>query len=453
VDSAQIRLLTRASQAIPLTNQWQSFYWLLDTGTPAPAWSNPIDVNDLTISYYIGISWGADGPLWISVNKYNNTGQYELVKEDARSHPETYFSGNMCSIDISLSLIGNPNSIRWVAGSSDGIVPGNIGRHDKAPETGHSTLATGAVPFGTIYIMTDGSIDPPRTPISSSDNTTYIFTNDIVSDGGIIVRRDNIKLNGAGHILRGTVADQIPGVDLNGTTNVEVENIVVREYDVGISLTYSNNCVVSGNDITASVGSYGYGIYLWHAQNSDICLNRLLGNSYGIGLDLYCTNNRFYENNMTNNGWAIVFASSDNLIYHNNFVNNGNRTSGSQQVLGWDVTNGWDDGFPSGGNYWSNYLGVDLKGGPSQNQSGSDGIGDTPFYDDRFPLMQPWVTLVGDINKDRKVSLADLVILASVYGSKLGDSNWDPNADIDGNNSIGLSDLVALAQHYGEHYP
>jgi hypothetical protein len=57
--------------------------------------------------------------------------------------------------------------------------------------------------------------------------------------------------------------------------------------------------------------------------------------------------------------------------------------------------------------------------------------------------------ILGDLNSDRWVSLADLVILARAYGSKPGDSNWNPNADIDGNGIVGLSDLVILAQNYG----
>jgi hypothetical protein len=59
----------------------------------------------------------------------------------------------------------------------------------------------------------------------------------------------------------------------------------------------------------------------------------------------------------------------------------------------------------------------------------------------------------GDVNWDRWVSLADLVLLAQAYGSKPGDSNWNANADIDGNSAVALPDLVALAQHYGQHYP
>jgi hypothetical protein len=63
------------------------------------------------------------------------------------------------------------------------------------------------------------------------------------------------------------------------------------------------------------------------------------------------------------------------------------------------------------------------------------------------------VGILGDLNGDNKVSLADLVVLANAYGSKPDDSNWNSNADIDGNGIVGLSDLVQLAQHYGQHYP
>jgi hypothetical protein len=140
VNSTHVRLLTKAAQTIPLTNNFQSFYWLLDTGVSAPPWSNPPDSNDLTVSYYVGVSWSASGPLWIDVNKINSTGQYSMFNEDARSHPETYFSGDTCSITIPLSLIGNPTSIKCVAGNSDGV---SGGKHDKAPNTGHMTLSLG----------------------------------------------------------------------------------------------------------------------------------------------------------------------------------------------------------------------------------------------------------------------------------------------------------------------
>ena len=57
--------------------------------------------------------------------------------------------------------------------------------------------------------------------------------------------------------------------------------------------------------------------------------------------------------------------------------------------------NFWDDGYPSGGNYWSDYTGVDLFSGSYQNETGSDGIGDAPYIIDennvdRYPLMGPF---------------------------------------------------------------
>jgi hypothetical protein len=54
----------------------------------------------------------------------------------------------------------------------------------------------------------------------------------------------------------------------------------------------------------------------------------------------------------------------------------------------------WDDGYPSGGNYWSDYTGVDLYSGVNQDEPGSDRIGDTPYvfdyHQDNYPLMEPW---------------------------------------------------------------
>src|SRR5213076_3134076 len=42
--------------------------------------------------------------------------------------------------------------------------------------------------------------------------------------------------------------------------------------------------------------------------------------------------------------------------------------------------NAWDDGYPQGGNFWSNYRGADQCSGPGQDVcNGPDGIGDTPY--------------------------------------------------------------------------
>jgi hypothetical protein len=89
-------------------------------------------------------------------------------------------------------------------------------------------------------------------------------------------------------------------------------------------------------------------------------------------------------------GNPTVGGAGGNVVYHNNFINNTN-----QALCGGIM----DNGYPSGGNYWSSYNGTDLFSGPYQNLTGSDGIGDTPYATswygralgtDRYPLMAPF---------------------------------------------------------------
>ena len=137
VDSENIKLLIQANQPIPLTNEWQGYYWLLDTGIPAPPYWNPIDSNDINVAYQVGVHWAATDPLAVHVS--NLIDGTTIYYEDARDYPEKYFSSDTCFITIPLNWIGNPTSIKWVANSIDGVASPS-GRHDKAPNSGHVTL-------------------------------------------------------------------------------------------------------------------------------------------------------------------------------------------------------------------------------------------------------------------------------------------------------------------------
>jgi len=52
----------------------------------------------------------------------------------------------------------------------------------------------------------------------------------------------------------------------------------------------------------------------------------------------------------------------------------------------------------------------------------------------------------------KTVQLSDLVNLAVAYGSKPGDSKWNPDADLNADYNVNLMDLVNLATHYGWKY-
>ena len=130
-------------------------------------------------------------------------------------------------------------------------------------------------------------------------------------------------------------------------------------------------------------GPYNSGIFANQSSGNDISHNTVTDNNNGIGL-YFSPNNEISGNTITknNNGIYLALYSRKNIIYCNNFNN-------TYQVLS-DSENVWDDG--NQGNYWSDYTGVDKFSGPYQNETGSDGIGDTPFVidvnnQDKHPLM------------------------------------------------------------------
>jgi parallel beta-helix repeat protein len=162
----------------------------------------------------------------------------------------------------------------------------------------------------------------------------------------------------------------------------------------GIELDYSSGNVLSDNNLTLN----SLDIFLRCSSDNVVSGNVLNGENSEVpfprGIWLYnSSGNVLSDNTVTSNlfGGILLENSSDNTFYHNNFINN------TPQVISDGSPNTWDDGYPSGGNYWSGYTGVDQKSGPYQNLTGSDGIGDTPYVidannTDRYPLMGPFHT-------------------------------------------------------------
>ena len=63
-----------------------------------------------------------------------------------------------------------------------------------------------------------------------------------------------------------------------------------------------------------------------------------------------------------------------------------------------------------------------------------------------------YLTLTGDIDGDRDVDIFDIVRMAGVYGVRLPDPRYDPNADTDGDGDIDIFDIVAAAANYGKKW-
>ncbi len=214
-------------------------------------------------------------------------------------------------------------------------------------------------------------------------NCTYVVVENQDVSGGSFGIELGFSSNNTIH--NNTVSDSVLGIYINHSENNTVSNNTASDDRSGIMLSYSKS-----NDILNNVVSSNnqYGIHLWHSHDNNIIDNDALFNGNGISTS-NSDDNTISHNNVLNNGNGIfVMSSNNNLVYHNNIIDN------TQQARDSRDTNQWDNDYPMGGNYWSDYTGIDQKSGPNQDMPGPDGIGDTPYVidadsEDRYPLMIP----------------------------------------------------------------
>lgn len=259
---------------------------------------------------------------------------------------------------------------------------------------------------GPIYIRADGSVDPPTAPIQR-DGDTYTLASDIYDP--IVVERNNIIIDGNGNTLQGTGADESKGIDLSWMTGVTVENTEVTNFYYGIYLDSSYDNVIRDNDMTNNRGD---GIKLSYSSENTVTGNNMTRNLDGIGL-VYSEFNIICENNASDNTSSGIYLwrsnyntiisnkvwlnnlgiwlgeSSGNTIYHNGFIDN-NQQFGVDPI---GYANGWDDGYPYGGNYWSDYT---VRYPDADVMEGSS-IWNTPYVmdadnQDPYPLVFPRIT-------------------------------------------------------------
>lgn len=246
-----------------------------------------------------------------------------------------------------------------------------------------------------LSIVMNNTLEDCYIKVERSNNCTVMYNN--ISLGRIIISGSSVYSANYNIVARNNITGG-PGNGIELFTadhNVIAENYVANKGQSGIYLTDSDFNIVVGNVVNSN-GESGIRIRSrWWSSlgfwvdapcyNNTIAKNIANFNVEGIYMNGETKYSTIVNNTLTQNNYGIFLKEEGgyhptyNTIYHNNFIDNTFLQARD------DGANIFDGGYPSGGNYWSNYTGTDAN---------HDGIGDTPYIidtnsQDNYPSMNP----------------------------------------------------------------
>jgi parallel beta-helix repeat protein len=167
--------------------------------------------------------------------------------------------------------------------------------------------------IGDVTIDSEGNVIPDTAPISVL-GTIYTLTDNIY--GRITIQKSGITLNGNGYTLQGSGSGN--GIYLNGISYVTIKNLDIRDFDLGISIWYSNSNIICSNTF---YGNYA-GIVLFYPIRGVIRSNTFFDNVYGIALVGSGSDNTVSQNTITGGFFGIYLLYFQYSDYRNTINDN-----------------------------------------------------------------------------------------------------------------------------------
>jgi parallel beta-helix repeat protein len=259
------------------------------------------------------------------------------------------------SADVSIS--GNFHYEFELAGSSNVTITGNTVRGGDS--TGISILDSDHVRVSGNSISTDTELESFGSKFVTISNNQFlsgVYQVAFFDSCSNIAIENNQVYAASSDGAAGILVQHCTGVKISGNNMTCVLFCDPRYVTVDLlAISQSNNVVIANNNLTRSNMAVGV------ADSSAVVIS---------------------SNNIESNKLGVYLNNTNGArVFHDNFIHNF-----VQALDTYSAGNIWDNGYPSGGNFWSNYNGTDPD---------MDGIGDTPYVfnrnQDNFPLMQPFI--------------------------------------------------------------
>jgi parallel beta-helix repeat protein len=142
--------------------------------------------------------------------------------------------------------------------------------------------------------------------------------------------------------------------------NVVTKNVIFANSNAGINLLYAHYNLISDNTLKSNIVGLWIGSIL-SASNGNIIANNTVTSNQRRGIEVSGDDNEIINNTVVGNEEGIyIREGAGNRIYHNHLNNRKNAYDGELNI--------WDNGYPAGGNYWSDYPGSDIYMGVGQDE-------------------------------------------------------------------------------------